>query len=113
MKHTKTAFEPHENLQVAWMHYFLGIDQHLIASSFAINSGRVNEACRAIEYAMKDPKRVLAILDRVFKPAPEQTDQPPLPLPNGGNGTTIPTFAGTELDRLLATIDPVPWEKQQ
>jgi|SRR6478735_632841 len=112
MKHTKTSFEPHENLQAAWMHYFLGIDQHLIASSFAINSGRVNEACRAIEYAMKDPKRVLAILDPVYRgvaaPAPElvapEPAAPELPLPPVMQPNGIATFG---------LLTPPPWEKQQ
>ena len=88
----QSSFEPKENLRAAWMHYYLGIDQHLIASSFAINSGRVNEACRAIEYAMKDPKRVLAILDKHFKA--EKAVEVEVPVAQApANGSDLPLLS--------------------
>lgn len=64
----QTSFTPLENLRVAWMHHYLKIDQHKVAASFGINTGRVNEACRAIGYAMSDPRRFLAIIERDLKP---------------------------------------------
>ena len=61
------AFEPLDNLRAAWMHYYLGIDQHIIAASFGINSARVNEACRAISYAMADPRKFLDMAEAQTK----------------------------------------------
>ena len=58
MSDTKTFLTPAERLRCAYAHYVLGIEQQHIAMLFAINSGRVNEACKAIYEAMLHPKEV-------------------------------------------------------
>jgi hypothetical protein len=49
---TKVNLEPMEKLKAAYMHDVLGVDQHIIAAFFGINSGRVNEAIRDVRLAI-------------------------------------------------------------
>jgi hypothetical protein len=48
----KANLEPLEKLKAAYMHDVLGVDQHIIAAFFGINSGRVNEAIRDVRQAI-------------------------------------------------------------
>ena len=48
----RTKFTPEEKLRVAHAVLINGIDQHHIASLFAVNSGRVAEAVKLIREAV-------------------------------------------------------------
>lgn len=50
----KAALEPDEVLRVAYAHLVNNVDQHVLASLMGVNPGRVNEACKAIEWAMSN-----------------------------------------------------------
>lgn len=56
MSDTRTSLTPNERIRVAFAHFVLGIEQQHIAMLLAVNMGRVNEACRAIQLAAHDPK---------------------------------------------------------
>lgn len=42
---------PNQRIEVAYMHFVLGLEQQAIAGVMRINSGRINEACKAIKEA--------------------------------------------------------------
>ena len=48
----KTELTPEEKLRAAHAHIINGVDQHVIASLFAVNPGRVNEAIMAVRRAI-------------------------------------------------------------
>jgi len=48
---TKLTFK--EKVQAAHWYYVVGMDQHLIAAGFGVNSGRINEACTAVKKALQ------------------------------------------------------------
>lgn len=48
----KTALTPEEKLRAAYAHLINGVDQHVIASLFAVNSGRVAEAIADVRKAV-------------------------------------------------------------
>ena len=48
----KVSLEPLEKLKAAYMHDVMGVDQHIIAAFFVVNSGRVNEAIRDVRQAI-------------------------------------------------------------
>ncbi len=50
----KTALTPEEKLRAAHAHIINGVDQHVIASLFGVNMGRVNEAIMVIRAAIAD-----------------------------------------------------------
>lgn len=49
---TTLTFE--EKIIVAWSYHVRGISQQDLAGIFNINSGRISEACKAVEKALKD-----------------------------------------------------------
>jgi len=49
MNKTTLTFE--EKLTVAYLHYVRGVEQQDLAVAFAVNMGRVNEACLTIRRA--------------------------------------------------------------
>lgn len=52
----KTALSFEEKIKAAYLYFYRGIDQHTIAEIVfdGINQGRVNEACTAVELALKE-----------------------------------------------------------
>jgi len=50
----KTQLTPEEKLRAAHAHIINGVDQHVIASLFGVNMGRVNEAIMAIRDAISE-----------------------------------------------------------
>lgn len=52
----KPALTPRERIQVAFAHLVLGIDQHDLAATFGVNSGRVAEAVNAVRQAVDWPE---------------------------------------------------------
>lgn len=40
-----------ERITSAYMYYVQGVDQHVIATAYGVNQGRVAEACKAIKQA--------------------------------------------------------------
>jgi hypothetical protein len=50
----KTHLTPDEKLRAAYAHLINGVDQHVIASLFGVNAGRVNEAIMVIRAAIAD-----------------------------------------------------------
>ena len=57
-RNADASLTPEEILRVAHAHLVLGIEQHHLASIMGVNSGRINEACRAIEWAMENHRAV-------------------------------------------------------
>ena len=55
----KTHLTPDEKLRAAHAHIINGVDQHVIASLFGVNAGRVNEAIMAIRAAVADGEAVV------------------------------------------------------
>jgi hypothetical protein len=53
---TKTSLTFEEKIKAAYLHFYKGLDQHTIAEIVfdGINQGRVNEACVAVEKALRD-----------------------------------------------------------
>lgn len=45
----KTALTFEEKITAAYLHYVRGVEQTDIAVAFAVNIGRVNEACLAVK----------------------------------------------------------------
>jgi len=43
---------PEQVLRVAYGHILDGIDQHKLAALMGVNQGRINEACKAIEFTI-------------------------------------------------------------
>jgi hypothetical protein len=86
MSDTRKFLTPEERLRCAYAHYILGIDQQHIAMLMAVNSGRVNEACKGIETAMNNPKGVRVPMEKPELPVvvswrpPEPVAEPELPL---------------------------------
>jgi CENP-B N-terminal DNA-binding domain len=59
---TSLTFE--EKITVAWAYHVRGISQQDLAGIFNINSGRISEACKSVETALKDyPKAGISSLD--------------------------------------------------
>jgi DNA-binding transcriptional regulator LsrR (DeoR family) len=59
---TSLTFE--EKITVAWAYHVRGISQQDLAGIFNINSGRISEACKSVETALKDyPKTSVSSLD--------------------------------------------------
>lgn len=59
---TTLTFE--EKITVAWAYHVRGISQQDLSGIFNINSGRISEACKAVESALKDyPKTTVSSLD--------------------------------------------------
>lgn len=55
----KVSLTANENLCAAYAHFVLGVDQHVLAPIMGgVNPGRVNEAVKAIEYAMNNVAEV-------------------------------------------------------
>lgn len=52
----KVDLTPRERIQVAFGYLYLGIDQHLLASLFGVNPGRVSETITAVREAVVWPK---------------------------------------------------------
>ena len=48
----KTALTPDEKLRVASAHLLSGVDQHVLASIFGVNPGRIAEAVTAVRAAL-------------------------------------------------------------
>jgi hypothetical protein len=48
----KTRLEPDEKLKAAYAHEILGVEQHVIAALYGINSGRVAEAVAEVRKAV-------------------------------------------------------------
>lgn len=57
---TKTSLTFAEKITVAWAYHVKGVDQHTLAAIYGVNSGRISEACRTIEMALKDEKNTRA-----------------------------------------------------
>ena len=53
----KTALTCNEKLTVAYLHYVRGVEQQDLAVAFAVNMGRVNEACLAVRDALNGKKK--------------------------------------------------------
>ena len=51
---TSLTFE--EKITVAWAYHVRGISQQDLAAIFNINSGRISEACKTVERALKEEK---------------------------------------------------------
>lgn len=51
---TSLTFE--EKIIVAWSYHVRGISQQDLAAIFNINSGRISEACKTVERALKEEK---------------------------------------------------------
>jgi len=51
---TSLTFE--EKIIVAWSYHVRGISQQDLAGIFNINSGRISEACKTVERALKEEK---------------------------------------------------------
>ncbi len=49
---------PEERIICAYVHFVLGYPQQDLTAFFPVNSGRINEAIRAIEKAAFDPRAV-------------------------------------------------------
>lgn len=49
---------PEQILRVAVAHILDGVDQHVLASLMGVNQGRINEAVRAVEYTLANPRVV-------------------------------------------------------
>jgi hypothetical protein len=47
----KTALTPTERLTVAYLHIVMGVDQHLLASMYRVNPGRIADAVKAARNA--------------------------------------------------------------
>lgn len=47
-KEAKTALTVEEKIKAAYLHYVRHVSQQDIAVAFEVNSGRVNEACKAL-----------------------------------------------------------------
>jgi hypothetical protein len=56
-KRTALTFE--EKVKTAYLHFCKGMDMHTIASDIwdGINQGRVAEACKAVERALKETEK--------------------------------------------------------
>lgn len=52
----KTALTFQEKVTAAWAYHVKGIDQHTLAAIYSVNPGRVAEACKAVEVALKGEK---------------------------------------------------------
>lgn len=52
MPNLKTALTPEERIRVAFGHLCLGVDQHLLAALYGVNSARVAEAVAAVREAV-------------------------------------------------------------
>ena len=52
MSDGKTALTPDEKLRAAFAHLINGVDQHILASIFGVNPGRVAEAITAVRLAL-------------------------------------------------------------
>ncbi|WP_063685603.1 hypothetical protein [Bradyrhizobium stylosanthis] len=59
LKHSKTSLTFEEKIKAAYLYFYKGIDQHTIAEiAFdGVNQGRINEACVAVEKALKEGSR--------------------------------------------------------
>ena len=55
MSRNNGALTPDERLRAAYAHFVLGLGKQDIAAIFGVSSGRITEACVAIEMAMNDP----------------------------------------------------------
>ena len=45
---------PEQMLRVATAHIISHVDQHTLAALMGVNQGRINEACKAIEWAINN-----------------------------------------------------------
>lgn len=54
----KTSLTPHEALMVAHAHLIGGIEQQQLASMYAINIGRINEACTIMRWAAENHRQL-------------------------------------------------------
>lgn len=79
MSDTRKNLTPEERLRCAYAHYVLGIEQQHIAMLMAVNSGRVNEACKGIQQAMLDPKGVRVPAEAESPPAASPEASWPVP----------------------------------
>lgn len=64
---TSLTFE--EKIIVAWSYHVRGISQQDLAAIFNINSGRISEACKSVERALKGG------IDLPFSRAIQQAEQ--------------------------------------
>ena len=60
-----------EVIQVAFGHFYLGLEQQELSNLFGVNQGRVNEACQAVKAVAKDPREAY----RKLKAAEEKPDE--------------------------------------
>lgn len=66
----KTALTEREKVMAYVASRLHGVDQHVIASMYGVNSGRVNEAIQAIEYAVQNTMEIYHLI----KQKPELND---------------------------------------
>jgi len=51
----KTSLTFEEKIKAAYLHFYIGLDQALVALIFdGINQGRVNECCKTIQRALQE-----------------------------------------------------------
>ena len=62
-KSKATDLTPRERLVATHMHLIGGIDQHIIAGGYGVNSARVHEAIAAMRLAMNDPIGVVEAME--------------------------------------------------
>jgi len=54
----KTDLTPQEVVMVAHAHLICGVDQHMLASMYGINAGRIAEACVVMRMAAENHKQL-------------------------------------------------------
>jgi len=52
----KIDLTPKERVQVAFGYLYLGVDQHILASLFGVNPGRINETITAVRGVVNWPE---------------------------------------------------------
>ena len=54
----KSALTFEEVLKVGYLYHVMGVEQHPLSIAFSVNSGRIAEACMALEYAADHVKEL-------------------------------------------------------
>ncbi len=65
-----------EVLRVAYASLILNVEQHNLAAIMGVNSGRINEACRAIEWAMANYRDAYKLARGKARVEPAEDDLP-------------------------------------
>ena len=59
------ALTPEQKLRAAVAHILDDVPQHIIASLFGVNQGRVNEAVAAVREALNFPEKKLKVITNI------------------------------------------------